>query len=413
MALLVEGLGVAEETAIEEYILGPAHDIEEADKMNLYGHHGSRVARPIASREGSALNQSVPLMDPLVTLFNSVHERLPEGGSRGSALFPHFSSMYSNDGHPVITEDWDKESAGNDYHSDHAAGNESDDDLHSPLISRQTTVIEKNTILPASHGLHSKDLMDERPVGRAMVHPTEATKGAIWSELCEPGVKHALFVGIGLQILQQFSGINGVLYYTPQILEEAGVGILLSNLGISSTSSSLLISNITTLLMLPCIVVAMRLMDISGRRSLLLTTIPVLILSLVVLVITGLVNFGSVANAAISTASVIIYFCCFVMGFGPIPNILCSEIFPTRVRGVCIAICALTFWICDIIVTYSLPVLLTSVGLTGVFAFYAVVCIISWVFVFLKVPETKGMPLEVITEFFSVGAKQIAAEKDY
>nr|GEU36844.1 monosaccharide-sensing protein 2-like [Tanacetum cinerariifolium] len=371
MALLVEGLGVAEETAIEEYILGPAHDIEEADKMNLYGHHGSRVARPIASREGSALNQSVPLMDPLVTLFNSVHERLPEGGSRGSALFPHFGSMYSNDGHPVITEDWDKESAGNDYHSDHAAGNESDDDLHSPLISRQTTVIEKNTILPASHGLHSKDLMDERPVGRAMVHPTEATKGAIWSELCEPGVKHAMFVGIGLQILQQFSGINGVLYYTPQILEEAGVGILLSNLGISSTSSSLLISNITTLLMLPCIVVAMRLMDISGRRSLLLTTIPVLILSLVVLVITGLVNFGSVANAAISTASVIIYFCCFVMGFGPIPNILCSEIFPTRVRGVCIS--------------GSVTLLL----------------------------QTKGMPLEVITEFFSVGAKQIAAEKDY
>ena len=126
----------------------------------------------------------------------------------------------------------------------------------------------------------------------------------------------------------------------------------------------------------------------------------------------GLVNIGSVANAAISTASVIIYFCCFVMGFGPIPNILCSEIFPTRVRGVCIAICALTFWICDIIVTYSLPVLLTSIGLTGVFAFYAVVCIISWVFVFLKVPETKGMTLEVITEFFSVGAKQIAAEKN-
>lgn len=64
----------------------------------------------------------------------------------------------------------------------------------------------------------------------------------------------------------QFSGINGVLYYTPQILEQAGVGVLLSNMGIGSTSSSLLISAITTLLMLPCIAVAMRLMDLSGRR---------------------------------------------------------------------------------------------------------------------------------------------------
>ncbi|MBA0726824.1 hypothetical protein Golax_002623, partial [Gossypium laxum] len=209
-----------------------------------------------------------------------------------------------------------------------------------------------------------------------------------------------------------FSGINGVLYYTPQILEQAGVGVLLSNLGISSSSASLLISGITTLLMLPSIAVAMRLMDIAGRRSLLLSTLPVLIISLLVLVIGSVVKMGNVVHAAISTVSVVLYFCFFVMGFGPIPNILCAEIFPTRVRGICIAICALTFWICDIIVTYSLPVLLKSVGLAGVFGMYAVVCVISWVFVFLKVPETKGMPLEVITEFFSVGAKQVAAAKN-
>lgn len=146
-------------------------------------------------------------------------------------------------------------------------------------------------------------------------------------------------------------------------------------------------------------------------RSLLLTTIPVLISALVILVLGSVVDLGSVVNAAISTFSVIVYFCCFVMGFGPIPNILCAEIFPTRVRGLCIAICALTFWVGDIIVTYTLPVMLKSVGLAGVFGIYAVVCVISWVFVFLKVPETKGMPLEVITEFFSVGAKQAAAAK--
>ncbi|MFS8025393.1 putative major facilitator, sugar transporter, major facilitator superfamily [Helianthus anomalus] len=521
MALLVEGLGVGGDTSIEEFIIAPANDLEqdqdEAAKIKLYGHEAgvSWIARPvtgqsmlgIASRQGSTINPSVPLMDPLVTLFGSVHEKLPDAaGSKGSMLFPHFGSMFSVTGNQAKHEDWDEESVGregDDYGSD-GAGNDSDDNLHSPLISRQTTSVEKDMIQPASHGsilgvrngsavqnaagdqlsstgigggwqlawqwteregqdgqkeggfkriylhqeagtgsqrgslisiaggdmvadggdvfqaaalvsqpaLYSKDLVDQHPVGPAMVHPSEAAmKGPSWRDLFEPGVKHALFVGIGLQILQQFSGINGVLYYTPQILEEAGVGVLLANLGISSTSSSLLISCITTLLMLPCIAVAMRLMDISGRRTLLLTTIPVLILTLVVLVIGSVIDFGSVVNAAISTASVVIYFCCFVMGFGPIPNILCAEIFPTRVRGLCIAICALTFWICDIIVTYSLPVLLTSIGLSGVFGLYAVVCIISWVFVFLKVPETKGMPLEVITEFFAVGAKQIAASK--
>lgn len=140
-----------------------------------------------------------------------------------------------------------------------------------------------------------------------------------------------------------------------------------------------------------------------------LATLPVLLGSLVVLVLGNVINMGEVVHAVISTISVVVYFCTFVMGFGPIPNILCSEIFPTSVRGICIAICALTFWIGDIIVTYSLPVMLTSIGLGGVFAIYAVVCTVAWVFVFLKVPETKGMPLEVITEFFAVGAKKAAA----
>ena len=132
-----------------------------------------------------------------------------------------------------------------------------------------------------------------------------------------------------------------------------------------------------------------------------------LIVSLVILVIGNVFDLGTVLHAIISTICVIVYFCCFVMGYGPIPNILCSEIFPTRVRGLCIAICALSYWICDIIVTYTLPVMLTSIGLAGVFGIYAVVCVISWFFVYAKVPETKGMPLEVITEFFAVGARPV------
>ncbi|KAI3864630.1 hypothetical protein MKX03_009150 [Papaver bracteatum] len=521
MALLVEGLGVGGETSLEEYIIGPGNDLtDEQDldadngELRLYGPEAglSWVARPvtgqsalgIASRHGSMLSQSnVPLMDPLVTLFGSVHEKFPESGSM---IFPNFGSMFSVAEPHAKEEQWDEESLqrdGEDYTSDNAGG-DSDDGLQTPLMSRQTTSMEKDMVPPASHGsilsmrrnsslmqgnagdntsmgigggwqlawkwseregqdgkkeggfkriylhqegvaasrrgsivslpggeipdesefiqaaalvsqpaLYSKELMEQHPVGPAMVHPSEtAASGPRWRDLLEPGVKHALVVGIGIQILQQFSGINGVLYYTPQILEQAGVGVLLSNLGISSTSSSLLISAVTTLLMLPCIAVAMRLMDISGRRSLLLTTIPILIVSLIVLVLGNVIHMGSVVHAVISTVSVIIYFCTFVMGFGPIPNILCAEIFPTRVRGLCIAICALVFWTGDIIVTYSLPVMLNSIGLAGVFGIYAIVCLISWVFVFLKVPETKGMPLEVIQEFFAVGAQQAAAKKN-
>jgi len=64
----------------------------------------------------------------------------------------------------------------------------------------------------------------------------------------------------------QAAGINGFIFYAPQILDQAGVGALLSNLGISSASSSLLVNVVTTFCMLPCIAISMRLMDISGRR---------------------------------------------------------------------------------------------------------------------------------------------------
>lgn len=137
-----------------------------------------------------------------------------------------------------------------------------------------------------------------------------------------------------------------------------------------------------------------------------MTTIPVLFLSLVVLILGNIINMGTTVHAVISTVSVVFYLCFFVMGFGPVPNILCAEIFPTRIRGLCIAICAFSFWICDIIVTDTLPVMLKSVGLAGVFGFYAVVSVIAWIFIYIKVPETKGMPLEIITEFFALGARQ-------
>ncbi|RWR92919.1 monosaccharide-sensing protein 2 [Cinnamomum micranthum f. kanehirae] len=523
MALLVEGLGVGIDTSIEEYIIGPADELgddqdptAEKEKIMLYGPEEglSWVARPVTgqsvlgvmSRQGSMESQTVPLMDPMVTLFGSVHEKLPEMGSMRSQLFPNFGSMFSMADQQNKNEQWDEESQqreGEDYASD-GAGGDSDDNLQSPLLSRQTTSLEgKDMVAPpnVSHGsvlsmrrhsslmqgnageavssmgigggwqlawkwteqegedgkkeggfkriylhqesglksrrgslvslpggdvpvegefiqaaalvsqpaLYSKEVMEQHPIGPAMVHPSEAAaKGPRWKDIFQPGVKHALFVGIGIQILQQFAGINGVLYYTPQILEQAGVEVLLANLGISSDSASLLISAVTTLLMLPCIALGMRLMDVTGRRQLLLSTIPILVVTLIVLVISSLVSMNSVVKAALSTVSVVVYFCCFVSAFGPIPNILCSEIFPTSVRGVCIAICALTFWIGDIIVTYTLPVMLTSIGLAGIFGIYAAVCVIAFVFVFLKVPETKGMPLEVITEFFAVGAKQAA-----
>ncbi|XP_040376595.1 monosaccharide-sensing protein 2-like [Oryza brachyantha] len=447
MALLVEGLTTGRDTAVEEYVVGPLEDGHGEAKVMLYEPErrmsgvapgsvfGSTVT--LASRQGSMLDH---LKDPVVALLDSLHDMKPPAG--GMDVVPNLGSMIGVHDRPPI--DWDEESAGADdgdidapllglrRHSSLSIAGEATSTLGigggwqlawkwtevvAPDGTRQSTV--KRMYLHEEQGdaaeeVHAAALVsqsasctrqDDLLVGPALAHPAETEAGAGWRELLEPGVRHALVCGVAIQILQQFSGISGVLFYTPQILEQAGVDVLLSRLGLRADSASILISGLTTLLMLPSIGVAMRLMDASGRRSLLLWTIPVLIASLAALVVASVAPMAAAAHAALCTGSVVVYLCCFVMGFGPIPNILCAEIFPTRVRGLCIAICSLAFWLADIAVTYSLPVMLSSLGLAGVFAIYAAVCCVALAFVALRVPETKGLPLEVIIDFFNVGAK--------
>ncbi|KAE8704246.1 putative DNA binding protein [Hibiscus syriacus] len=372
MALLVEGLGIGGETSIEEYLIGPADELDEGhepcadkDKIRLYGSQVglSWVAKPVTgqsilsltSRQGSMVNQSVSLIDPLVTLFGSVHEMLPETGSTRSMLSQNFGSMFSTAEPHVRNEHWDEESLkreGDDYASD-AAGARLCKTVESvggtgigggwqltwKWSEREECEFIQAAALVSQPALYSKELMDQRPVGPAMVHPAEtASKVPLWAALLDPGVKLALLVGVGIQILQQC--IHNLANASLHRCSHEAHGYI--------------------------------------RQK------------LIVLVFSEIVDLGTVVNAAISTACVIIYFCCFVMGYGPIPNILGSEIFPTRVRGLCIAVCALVYWIGYIIVTYTLPVMLSSIGLAGVFGMYAVVCLISWVFVFLKVRRPKG-----------------------
>ncbi|KAL2895227.1 Monosaccharide-sensing protein 2 [Bienertia sinuspersici] len=364
--LLVEGVGARGEIVEPvEDLSWNARPVNEQTVIGLVSHHGSMLSQN--------------LVGPLVTLFRSFYNNSAELQGSRSAILPNRGSMINTIEalalrEPGEEEIQEKEDNDNLQPEPARRGEDSNNDLRTLLIHQSRS---------SENGI--------------------ASQRSIWKALLEPGVKRALIVGIGIQMLQQFAGINGVLYYTPQILKEAGVEVLLSDLGISSTSSSFLISALTTLLTLPCIVVAMRLMDATGRRPLLLHTIPVLIASLVTLVISCSVEMDSLTHAVISTICVIVYFCTFFMAYGPIPNILCSEIFPIRVCGVCFAICALVFWICNIIVTYSLPVMLDTIGLGGVFAIYAGACAISFVFVYHKVLETKGRSLEDITERFRVG----------
>lgn len=146
-------------------------------------------------------------------------------------------------------------------------------------------------------------------------------------------------------------------------------------------------------------------------RQLLLTTLPILVVALIVLVVTNLAVPSGAIQAVLSFLSLAVFTCSFVTGFGPVPNIVCSEIFPTRARGVCIGLCSAVMWLSNVIVSDTFPILLSAIGLAGAFSVFAVFSIISWVFVFLRVPETKGVPLEVISQIFAYQAASHPTKK--
>ncbi|WVZ26412.1 hypothetical protein V8G54_004956 [Vigna mungo] len=468
LALLAEGMSPAGESAtIEEYIVTPASDLmanKEAgrDCIKLYGPNqggvsmvaqqvsgqGSMISRSMLtlSRHGSIVAQAENLKDPLVNLFGIVHDVNPppldSGGSRAMLVGDTFQSN-DNLNAPLLSAQGSTLEKDKAFGSKDALGTGNNDANQLPKstsIGGGWKLVYKSADGGRNEkGLQRVYLRADPNAGSAQgsfcdgydlnadgsesfqasalvshsvlcpknisMKPENAAKRTGFGGLSDIGVRRALGVGVGLQLLQQAAGINGFLYYAPQILDQAGVGALLSNIGISSTSASLLVNIVTTLAMLPCIALSMRLMDVAGRRAIMLYTIPILIVSLMVLILRNLFHMSANVNAIVTALSVMVYESCFVMGLGAIPNIVCSEIFPTSVRGICISICSLTFWISILIVTSSFPFLLQILGLSGVIGLYIIGCIAAWIFVYLKVPETKGMPLEVIIDFFAIGAR--------
>ena len=106
-----------------------------------------------------------------------------------------------------------------------------------------------------------------------------------------------------------------------------------------------------------------------------------------------------------------VFFCAFNMGFGAVENIFCSKIFPTRVRGICLALCVIITWTANMLIIFMFPTMNKGLGTTGVFGFFCIMSAVSWIFIFLKVLETKGFPLEVIKELFVVSTSPDGKEE--
>ncbi|KAL9244133.1 hypothetical protein vseg_017940 [Gypsophila vaccaria] len=199
-----------------------------------------------------------------------------------------------------------------------------------------------------------------------------------------------LMIGNGLLILQQLSGINGVLFYSSTIFQEAGV-----------TSSNAAAVGLGAVQVLATIVTTW-LADKAGRRILLIVSSAGMTFSLLVVSISFYLK-DAVADGSswhnifsiLSVVGVVAMVAAFSLGVGAIPWIIMSEILPINIKGLAGSIATLANWLTAWVVTMTANLLLTW-NSGGTFSIYTVVCALTVAFVVIWVPETKGRTLEEI-----------------
>lgn len=204
------------------------------------------------------------------------------------------------------------------------------------------------------------------------------------SELFHARFRRPLVIAIALMAFSQFSGINAIMYYSTKIFTAAGVGV----------SDAFRASALVGLVNLAFTGVAIAFVDGAGRRALLMIGLGVQVVAL------GAVGslFQGGATGWPLLAAIVAFIAAFAMALGPIPWILCSEIFPTRVRGRAMSIATFTIWSSCYLVAQTFPMLNShpSIGPARTFWIYAACSLAGFLFVLRAVPETKGRTLEEI-----------------
>jgi sugar porter (SP) family MFS transporter len=200
--------------------------------------------------------------------------------------------------------------------------------------------------------------------------------------LFKPMYKYVLLIGVFLAVFQQWSGINTVFNYAEEIFSAAGYGV-------SDTLFNIVITGSVNLVFT---LVAMFTVDKWGRKKLMMLGSLGLGINYILLGSAYYFQLQGVAVLILVLTAIAIY----AMSLAPIVWVILSEIFPNRIRGAAMALATFALWVACFILTYTFPLLNASLGASGTFWVYAGVCLVSFVFIVIKLPETKGKSLEEI-----------------
>lgn len=197
--------------------------------------------------------------------------------------------------------------------------------------------------------------------------------------------KKVVIIGILLSVFQQFVGINVALYYAPRIFESMG----------AAKDASMMQTVVMGLVNVVFTVIAILTVDKYGRKPLLI--IGSVGMAVGMIAISALSHFEVIGVATL--VFIIIYTASFMMSWGPITWVLISEIFPNQIRGQAVAIAVAFQWAANYFISSTYPVMMDYSGALT-YGFYGLMSVISALFVWKMVPETKEKTLEELESFW-------------
>lgn len=215
-------------------------------------------------------------------------------------------------------------------------------------------------------------------------------KESEWKYLLEPGILFAVLVGSAIAILGQFMGVNAVLYYGPEILQDAGLG------GGDALFSQVLVG----LVNFGTTIIALLIIDKVGRKQLVYRGVSGMILSLLMI---GL-YFWKGAALGLGTGFLLAFFLfyvfCTAISISAVVFVLLSEMYPNRVRGLAMSIAGLALWVGTYLIGQLTPWMLEKLTPAGTFFLFAAMCVPYLLIMWRCIPETTGRTLEEIEEYW-------------
>lgn len=209
-----------------------------------------------------------------------------------------------------------------------------------------------------------------------------------WKLLFSKKIRPTFYIAAGLAIIQQITGINTILYYAPTIFKMAGFaqssGAILATMGIGA------VFVISTIVAIPFV-------DRLGRKPLLYTGMIIMAVGL------GVLSWSFHGNLlqnktviALAIASMMLYIIGFGISLGPIMWLTIAEIFPLPVRGIGSSLATCINWGSNWLVAITFLGLVDLCNTSGAFLIYCLLTVLSLIFIYAYVPETKGTSLEQI-----------------